>query len=301
MIRREPWRRRVILAAMPAGDESTANPVLDSIAFRGRLREEVARVERSGGFLSLALIGSKPSVESLDAAQERLDRLAHHLKGRVRVHDVLARRGACVALLMPETGMAQAAEAIIRLLGLAWEGAPESEELLESAGVATIFGPVEGGLDAMTAAAEDALQAAAPGAIERSAVLDGRPRVLVVDDDPSFAQILAETVSDRGWEGHPCSDTGDALQRVQQGGYSGLFVDLVMPRRSGVEILRAAMSHHPRRPAVLMSGKDIDHELVLDALSLGPVTFVRKPIAPDDLDRALQMFRDLLPGRVQRR
>lgn len=285
---------------MATGEESAANPVLDSIAFRGRLREEVARVERYGGFLSLALIGLRHAA-GLDASQERLDRLAHRLRGRVRLQDVLARRGTSVALLLPDTGMGQAAEAIVRLLGLAWDGAPESEEPLESAGIATIFGPVEGGLDAMTAAAEDALATAGPGGIERSSVLDGRPRLLIVDDDPSFAQILAETVSDRGWEGHPCSDTGDAVERIQHGGYSGLFVDLVMPRRSGVEILRAAMSLDPRRPAVLMSGQDVDHDLVLDALSLGPVTFMRKPIEPGDLDRALQMFRDLLPGRVQRR
>jgi CheY-like chemotaxis protein len=78
--------------------------------------------------------------------------------------------------------------------------------------------------------------------------------------------------------------------------YSGLFIDLVLPGTSGVEILRHALALHPRRPAALMSGVDAQHDSVAQALELGPVVFVRKPLSPADLDSALAMFRELLPG-----
>jgi DNA-binding response OmpR family regulator len=110
--------------------------------------------------------------------------------------------------------------------------------------------------------------------------LSGRPRVLVVDDDLVFAQALADAISERGWEGHPCSVAEDARQRLASSSYSGLFIDLVLPGTSGVEILRHALALHPRRPAALMSGVDAQHDSVAQALELGPVVFVRKPLSP---------------------
>jgi CheY-like chemotaxis protein len=45
-----------------------------------------------------------------------------------------------------------------------------------------------------------------------------------------------------------------------------------------------------------MSGFDAKHEDIMEALELGPVMFVQKPISRPDLHAALQMFRDRLPG-----
>lgn len=93
----------------------------------------------------------------------------------------------------------------------------------------------------------------------------------MVDEDLTFAQALAETISEREWEAHPCTDVADARERVKDPSYSGFFVDLVLPRSSGIEILREALAANPGRPAVLMSGHDVDPSAILDALSLGPV------------------------------
>ena len=73
-----------------------------------------------------------------------------------------------------------------------------------------------------------------------------RASILVVDDDLSFAQVLAETISDRGWDAHPCSEPADARQRVKDRSYSGVFIDMVLPGTSGAEILRDALAAHPR-------------------------------------------------------
>jgi CheY-like chemotaxis protein len=274
-------------------------PLLEPFAFQLRLGAELARIQRSGGFLSLALLGP-PGSPAHDVPRTMLARLADGLSRRVRVHDVLAVRAAAVAVLMPDTDMSQATQAATRLL-LEASSLGGSDVSSISAGIATVYGSVEWGVEALPAAAEEALQAAAPGAVEPSRSLEGRPRVLVVDDDAAFARALADTVSERGWEGHPCTDTRDALQRVGDDTYSALFVDLVLPGSSGVQVLRNAMAHNPRRPAVLMSGTDVHHDQVIEALSLGPVVFVSKPLGPGSLDSALRMFRALLPGALPRR
>ena len=278
-------------------------PLLDALAFRFRLEEEVARVRRAGGFLSLAVLrieaGRTPPID----AETRLARVARRLRDAVRLHDVLAGHGANLVLLMPETTASDAVRAGERLLALVAEeiALPAGHSLpLDSAGVATAYGEVEGGGFALLAAAEDALREAAPGQVVRSRSLDGRPRILVVDDDLSFAQVLAETISERGWDAHPCSEPADARQRVKDRSYSGLFIDMVLPGTSGAEILRDALAAHPRRPAILMSGHDANHDAILEALGLGPVMFVHKPMSSADLDAALLMFRELVPGMVRR-
>jgi CheY-like chemotaxis protein len=265
--------------------EEGEKPLLTRLGFVWRMAEEVARTRRTGGFLSLMLIDVKPPPTDLL-------RIAERLRGRARLHDVLALRDSDVALLMPETNATEATCAAERLL---------ERDSHESAGIATVFGEVEGGGDALLAAAEEALAEAAGGSIVRSRALSGRPRVLVVDDDVTFAQVLAETLSERGWDAYPCSNVEDARQRVLEGDYNGLFIDLMLPGSSGIEMLKRASAAQPMRPMALMSGSNVDPAAIQAALDHGPVTFIRKPMSSNDLDAALQMFRELLPGAPRRR
>jgi PleD family two-component response regulator len=278
--------------------------LLDSEGFRHRLDEEVARVRRSGGFLSLALFKAVPAQSyGPDVDAQTLARIGERLRRSVRLEDVLAERAHRIALLMPDTSAGEAARAAERLLAVVEgqrSGSLPSITPLASVGVATAYGELEGGGTALLTAAEDALREAAPGKSALSRTLRGRPRLLVVDDDLAFAEALAETISEGEWEAHPCTDVADARERARDASYSGFFVDVVLSRGSGLDILRDAMLAHPGRPAVLMSGHEVDPGAILDALGMGPVMFIQKPMGPGELDSALAMFRQLVPG-IRRR
>jgi PleD family two-component response regulator len=291
---------------MPATEPASTDdhrPLLDAESFRHRLDEEVARVRRSGGFLSLALFKAASADSLAPGAEQPLARIGERLRRSVRLEDVLAERAQRIALLMPDTSGGEAARAAERLLAVVEDrpaGTPPTNLPLASVGVATAYGELEGGGTALLTAAEDALREATPGTIALSRTLQGRPRVLVVDDDLAFAEALAETISEGEWEAHPCTDVADARERAKDPSYSAFFVDVVLPRGSGLDILRDAMLAHAGRPAVLMSGQDVDPGAVLDALGLGPVMFIRKPMRRAELDSALAMFRQLVPG-IRRR
>ena len=291
---------------MPGDDAAplqSERPLLDTLGLRFRLEEEVARVRRAGGFLSVAVIRIAAGAPSPSDGEGRAARVARRLRSSIRLHDVLAWHGPNLALMMPETNGSEAVRAGERLLSLVTKAEPipgQETGGSDSVGVATAYGEVEGGGAALLGAADEALSRAAPGEVVRSQTLEGRPRILVVDDDPVFAQVLAETISERGWEAHPCSEIADARQRVKESSYSGLFIDMVLQGVSGVDILRQALAAHPRRPAILMSGHDANHAMILEALGMGPVMFVHKPMSSADLDSALQMFRELVPGVVRR-
>jgi CheY-like chemotaxis protein len=271
--------------------------MLDRFALKSRLDQEVARTRRHGGFISVAAVGFAQSASSPDA-HERISQVADRIREALRIEDIVGWRGwATIVILMPDSDMAQAQTGTERLMTLA-SATPAGTSI--AAGIATGYGEVEGGSHALLEAAEHALLEAAPGTIKASDLLKGQPKVLVVDDDWNLAHYLAETVSQMGWEGNPCTDSRDAIERVREASYSALFVDLLMPGKSGLDILRESLARYPHRPCVLMSGMDDQHERVMEALSLGPVMFIRKPVSRKDLDTALKMFRSRLPGLNQR-
>jgi len=265
--------------------------MLDRFALKARFDQEVARTRRHGGFISVAAVGFTRSASSPDG-HDRIAKVAERLRQSLRIEDVVGWRGwATIVILMPDSDTAQAVTGAERLLAasLATDGQI-------ACGIATGYGEVEGGSHALLEAAEHALADAAPGTIKTSDVLKGHPKVLVVDDDDNIANFLAETITQLGWEGNPCTDSRDALERVREASYSAILVDLFMPGRSGIDILRESLARYPNRPCVLMSGTDGKNERVMEALALGPIMFIRKPVSKKDLDTALKMFRSRLPG-----
>jgi CheY-like chemotaxis protein len=277
------------------GSAVPGKSVLTQVAFRGRLLEELARLSRSGGFVSVGVIEDRAPDAATEAGRARLRAVAESLMARVRAQDHVCWPGTMVRLLLPDTDGAQAVAAANRLLGLL---AGQAASL--AIGVASAYGAIEGGADALTLAAEDAARAARPGGVRASDSASGRPQLLIVDDDESFGEALAETVLELGWDGHPCAQAADALERAADRSYQGLFVDLVLLGTTGIDVLRRFLAQAPRRPAVLMSGQEVRPQDMLDALALGPVTFVGKPMSREDVAAALQMFRALLPGVVRR-
>ncbi len=276
---------------------STPGSTLANAPFMGRLEGEVRIVERRGGVLSLILIGCDGVAG--DGLSAPLPAVMESLKRRLRPDDVVAPVDLTIAVLLPETTADEAVGLAEILMGdLRHQG--RGGESGFRAGIASVVERLEGGGQALLDAADEALQKAEPGQVVVSRSLRGRPSALVVDDDLPFAQTLADALSDRGWDGHPCSSTEDAAQRVRDPGYSAVFVDLVLAGGSGIDILHQALSSRPERPVVLMSGYGVK-AAIREVLDTGPVLFLSKPILPVDLDRVASTLREQLPGRTTTR
>ena len=63
------------------------------------------------------------------------------------------------------------------------------------------------------------------------------PRILVVDDEPPLRELVVVTLGD----GYQCDEAGDgeeALERLHGGEYDLVLLDVMMPGRSGLDVLR---------------------------------------------------------------
>jgi CheY-like chemotaxis protein len=84
----------------------------------------------------------------------------------------------------------------------------------------------------------------------RFTVAEGRrPRVLVIDDDPSVREVVRYVFQDFGYEYETAADGPRGLARFDEGGWDLVLTDLGMPEMSGWAVVEAIRrrSSPPRR------------------------------------------------------
>ncbi|MFN3483954.1 MAG: response regulator [Planctomycetota bacterium] len=110
---------------------------------------------------------------------------------------------------------------------------------------------------------------------------------LVADDDASIRVHLAAMLSEDGCRVDLCEDGAAALEAARRGGYELLVLDVLMPRLTGLEVLRELRGQGSRIPVVLISGT-LWEGVVRAASALGgPTVCLAKPFGPAEFRRAL--------------
>jgi two-component system, NarL family, invasion response regulator UvrY len=114
-------------------------------------------------------------------------------------------------------------------------------------------------------------------------------RVLICDDHlivrQGIRQILADA-SDIAVAGE-AADGPDALARVRAGGIDVLLLDIALPGRDGLEVLRQVRSEPPPRPAVLVLSTYPDRQYAVRCLKLGAAGYLNKSADSEQLINAV--------------
>ena len=107
-------------------------------------------------------------------------------------------------------------------------------------------------------------------------------RILVVDDEPHIVEFVRGYLEREGYEVLTAAD-GDAAIAVAQGAHPDLLVlDVMLPRRSGFDVLRALRSAGSVVPVILLTARDDVIDRVA-GLELGADDYVVKPFEPREL------------------
>jgi CheY-like chemotaxis protein len=115
-------------------------------------------------------------------------------------------------------------------------------------------------------------------------------RVLVVDDEPRLAALMARVLRSRGYEVTPFTSPAEALEHVVKApeSFDVLATDYNMPSMSGLELLAKVHPLRPDTPFIVLSGY-IDEQLRQTASVLG-VLVEQKPPVFDELCRAIDQL-----------
>ncbi len=114
-----------------------------------------------------------------------------------------------------------------------------------------------------------------------------RTRLLLVDDDDTFAGLLARELSERGMQVATAGDAVTAGQRIDQQEFDVALVDLKLPDGNGLEILRQIRERQPRMEVVVLTGHGTI-DTAIEAIRLGAFDYLRKPCPVEELEVAIQ-------------
>jgi len=114
-----------------------------------------------------------------------------------------------------------------------------------------------------------------------------RAHVLVIDDDLSCRVLAALLLEKAGYSPSAVASVERGLQRLDDEGADVVVTDLMLPGRSGLDLLRTLREQQSPVPVIVMTGTG-DLELLAVALDLGAVSVLRKPYAPEALAAAVR-------------
>jgi len=106
--------------------------------------------------------------------------------------------------------------------------------------------------------------------------------VLVVDDEPGHAEVMAEALERIGCHTLPTSSSRQALRLLNEHEVDLVLTDLKMPEVSGMDVLRAAKQRHPDCEVIVISGQG-GVDAAVEAMRAGAATYVRKPLRIEEV------------------
>src|SRR5205807_1460833 len=117
--------------------------------------------------------------------------------------------------------------------------------------------------------------------------MNGKPQVMVVDDDLSMCNFLRSFLAERGYQAVTVSSAEEAVKRYHTERPAAVILDVVMPgRMDGLEALAAFKKIDREVPVIILSGQGRT-TTVVQAMKLGASDFVCKPFDETDLERPL--------------
>lgn len=119
-----------------------------------------------------------------------------------------------------------------------------------------------------------------------------RADILIADDEPHVIRALSFVFEREGYAVESASNGDDALVKIRESRPRMVFLDLIMPRRTGDEICRMLKGdeHLKETHVVILTckGQELDRE---HSLSCGADGFITKPFSPREV---LAMVRSVI-------
>lgn len=112
-------------------------------------------------------------------------------------------------------------------------------------------------------------------------------KILVVDDEPGYRDMLCMDLTDRGYDVLSAGDGIQAMETLQTHEVDLILTDMRMPRMDGYSMAVEIRKTRPGMPIVLMTGHALE-EKVEELIAHGAAACVRKPFDIDHLADTIQ-------------
>lgn len=112
-------------------------------------------------------------------------------------------------------------------------------------------------------------------------------KILIVDDEPLFCEILRKFLVGKGYSVAEAHDGYLALEAYRQERPDVVLLDALMPGQDGLETLRSLLAFDPKARVIIVTAA-LDEEAAKQALAEGALEYIYKPFGLNHLEKTLQ-------------
>lgn len=113
-------------------------------------------------------------------------------------------------------------------------------------------------------------------------------RVLLVDDEEEYLEIMSERMRARDIEVTTSTSAREALDMIATESYDAVIMDFMMPEMNGIEALKVIKEKNPEMQIILLTGH-ATVEKTVEAMKAGAMDLIEKPA---DLDALSEKIKD---------
>ena len=111
--------------------------------------------------------------------------------------------------------------------------------------------------------------------------------VLIIEDETIMRESLRDWLKDEGYEVETAKEGEEALEKIGKKEFSVAVLDLRLPGKDGLEVLKEATEKDPKIKGIVITAYP-SVETAVEAMKIGAVDYIVKPFAPDALEKAIQ-------------
>ena len=106
--------------------------------------------------------------------------------------------------------------------------------------------------------------------------------LLFVDDEPSYLSLITRLLDKERFSAHTSSSPREALDYCKENEVDVLITDLIMPEMNGIQLIEAMREIKQELTVVIISAQQ-DMNMTIQAMNLGNIEYIRKPITYESL------------------
>ncbi len=117
-------------------------------------------------------------------------------------------------------------------------------------------------------------------------------RIMIADDSDAIRLVLQDILSIGNHEIVAEAVNGEeTVKKFSEVRPDVLLLDLAMPKKDGLTVLKEVMANHPTAKVILITASD-NQSIINECLSVGATAFISKPF---DFDHVLKLITEIVP------
>jgi len=111
--------------------------------------------------------------------------------------------------------------------------------------------------------------------------------ILVVEDEAIMRESLRDWLTEGGYQVETAEQGEEALKRIGEQDFGVLILDLRLPGKDGLEVLKEAMAKRPQLKGIIITAYP-SVQTAVEAIKIGAIDYLPKPFSLDALEQLIQ-------------